>query len=52
MIRSGKTNYKNFGYLDIPDKELNVHKFTEQIILFEGKTVYGHIRITNSFPFC
>ena len=27
--------YSNFEYLNIPGKELNVNKFTEQIILFQ-----------------
>ena len=37
-IPSGQMNYSNFECLNIPSKELNVNRFTEQIILFQGKT--------------
>ena len=36
-IPSGQMNYSNFEYLNIPCKELNVNKFTEQIRLFQEK---------------
>ena len=39
-ILSGQINYSNFEYLNIPGKELNVNKFTEQIILFQEKNQY------------
>ena len=34
-------NYSNFEYLNIPGKEFNVNKFTEQIILFQEKNQYS-----------
>ena len=49
-IPSGQSNYPNFEYLNIPGKEINVNKFTEQI-LFQEKTKFIHIRIVSLFPF-
>ena len=37
-IPSGQINYSNFQYLNIPGKEVNVNRFTEQIISFQEKT--------------
>ena len=52
-IPSGQINYSNFEYLNISGKELNVNKFTEQIILFqEKKTNKKTIRIINLFLSC
>ena len=34
MIPSGQINYSNFEHLNIPDRELNVNKFTEKIRYF------------------
>ena len=30
-------NYSNFEYLNIPSEEINVYKFTEQILFQETK---------------
>ena len=50
-IPSGQIDYTNFEYLNIPGKEFNVNKFTEQMILFqEKKPIIGHIRIIDLFP--
>ena len=53
ILQSSKSGEGNSSiYLNIPGRELNVNKFTEQIILFQEKTIFGHIRIINLFPSC
>ena len=51
-ILSGQINYSNLEYWNIPDKELNVHQFTEQILFEKNnnkQTIFGHIMIINLF---
>ena len=43
-----KIIYSNFEYLNIPGKELNVNKFSEQIMLFQEK---NNIRSHKDYKF-
>ena len=49
-IPPGQINYLNFECLNIPGKELNVNKFTDQMILSQIKIIFGLIKIISIFP--
>ena len=49
-IPSGQIDYSNFEYLNIPGKELNVNRFTEQIS-FQEKKQYSVTFSWNLFYF-